>query len=67
MINISQAEAKYLRNNGRAHDIHMSSQNKKGRGKKYYLTESYKSLKLLNDYRNKRIIETHEVENKKKK
>lgn len=67
MVKISQAEAQYLRANGRSEDIHMSSHDKKGHAKKYYATESRKSMKLLNDFRESRVIETFESENKKKR
>ena len=60
MISISAEEAKMLREHGRGEDVHMSSRNKKSRGKRYFLTTSYKSMKLLNDYRSKRTIEVHE-------
>ena len=49
-----------FRSAGRGEDVHMSSRSKKSRGKRYFLTESYKSMKLLNDYRNTRISEVHE-------
>ena len=49
-----------LRENGRGHDVHMSSRNKKSRGKRYFLTTSFKSMKLLNEYRDSRTIEIHE-------
>lgn len=51
MEKISRAEAEYLRQNGRAVDVHTSSKNHKGKSKKYYVTTSYKSLKLLREYR----------------
>ena len=60
MIVISKEEAHMLRDAGRGSDVHMSSRSKKSRGKRYFLTESYKSMKLLNDYRNERTIEVHE-------
>ena len=60
MIVISKEEAHMLRDAGRDNDVHMSSRSKKSRGKRYFLTESYKSMKLLNDYRSERTIEVHE-------
>lgn len=60
MISITGEEAKMLRENGRGHDVHMSSRNKKSRGKRYFLTTSFKSMKLLNEYRDSRTIEIHE-------
>lgn len=60
MIDITSAEANYLRENGRGNDVHMSSRNKSSHGKKYFATTDYKTLRLLNEYRNTRIIETHD-------
>lgn len=60
MIIISKDEAYYLRDHGRDNDIHMSSRDKKSRGKRYYATESFKTMKLLDRYRQKKIVETHE-------
>lgn len=59
MIEITQDEAKMLRENGRSEDVHMSSRTKKSRGKRYFMTESFKSKNILNDYRNIKITETH--------
>lgn len=58
LIKISADEAKYLREHGRSGDVHMSSQTKKSRGKRYYATESFKAMKLIAEYRNQRLIET---------
>ena len=60
MITITKAEAAYLRDNGRSIDVHMSSRSKNSNGKRYFLTTSYKSMKLLNEYRNSRLIESHD-------
>ena len=60
MIDITSAEAAYLRKNGRGHDVHMSSRGKCSRGKKYFATTDYKTMCLLNEYRNTRIMETHD-------
>ena len=54
MIKISKEEAEYLRSKKRGFDVHMSSKTHKGRAKRYYLTESYKSLEILNKYRKER-------------
>lgn len=51
MIPINKREAEYVRRHGREKDVHMSSMCKKSRGKRYWLTESPKSMKLLEDYR----------------
>lgn len=60
MIIISKDEASYLRDHGRAEDVHMSSRDKKARGKRYYATESFKTMKLVQKYRASRIIETYD-------
>lgn len=59
MIAITKDEAFYIRSKGRASDVHMSSRDKKARGKRYYLTESFKSMKLLDEYRKSYLLETH--------
>lgn len=59
MVEITQDEAIMLRESGRSDDVHMSSRTKKSRGKKYFMTESYKSIKLLNEYRKNKITEIH--------
>lgn len=51
LIDITADEANMLRKKGRGLDVHMSSRSKKSRGKRYFLTESFKSLKILSDYR----------------
>ena len=51
MEKITREEAEYLRSKGRDADIHMSSRTKSSRGKRFYLTLSPKSGKLLRDYR----------------
>lgn len=52
MIKISKNEAEYLKSKNRGMDIHISSKSHKGKAKRYYLTESRKSLEMLNRYRN---------------
>ena len=59
MVEITQDEAKMLRDNGRYEDVHMSSRTKKSRGKRYFMTESFKSKNILNEYRNLKITETY--------
>jgi len=59
MVEITQDEAKMLRDNGRSEDVHMSSRTKKSRGKRYFMTESFKSKNILNEYRNLKITETY--------
>ena len=61
LIDISANEAKILRKKGRGCDVHMSSRSKGSRGKRYFLTESFKSMKILNEYRNSRIISSGDV------
>lgn len=58
LISISQEEAKYLREHGRSHDIHLSSATHKGHAKRNWLTTSYKSMMLLEEYRNKKHVTT---------
>lgn len=60
MIAINKEEAAYLRKNKRDADVHMSSRTKKSRGKRYFMTESFKSLKLLNDYRNSQLVTSYD-------
>ena len=55
MISISRAEADFLRDNQRGHDVHVVNRDHKSRGKRYYLTTSPKSMKLLNDYRDGKL------------
>lgn len=59
MLDITKEEAEYLAANGRSHDIHMSSRSHKGHCKKRFVTESCKTMELLNAYRNARISEVH--------
>lgn len=56
MIKISQNEAKFLRENGRGFDVHVSSKTHKSRAKRYYLTESKGSLKMLAQYRKQTAV-----------
>lgn len=56
MIQISKQEAFYLREKGRDKDIIVSSKTHHGKAKRYYLTESKASLKLLNKYRENGIL-----------
>ena len=60
MIDISADEARMLRENGRGADVHMSGSTHKSRLKSYFLTTSPKSMKLLNEYRKKQLVETHD-------
>ncbi len=45
-----------LRLMGRGDDVHMSSKEHKSRGKRYYATESPKTLKLLDEYRERTLL-----------
>ena len=56
LIQISKDEAEYLRSNGLWYDVHMSSRNKKSKGKRYYMTTSPKASKLLDKYRSTSIV-----------
>jgi hypothetical protein len=60
LIKISKDEATYLREHGRGKDIHLSSATHKARAVRYYLTQSFKSMKLLNSYRASKIISTYD-------
>ena len=60
MVQISKEEAFMLRKAGRGDDVHMSSCCKKARGKRYYATESFKTMKLLDKHRHANIIETYD-------
>ena len=60
MIDITRSEAIMLRKAGRGHDVHMSSRQHKSRSKTYFLTNSTKSMKLLNEYRKVHTLEVHD-------
>ena len=62
MVNITQAEAFFLRASGRGEDVHVSSRTHKSRSKRYFATESYKTMTLLNKYRRQHVTEVHEAE-----
>lgn len=49
-----------LRKAGRAEDVHMSSRDKKSRGKRYFATESFKTLKLLDKFRMSQVVRTYD-------
>lgn len=55
MLKISRNEAFMLRENGRGRDVHVTNRTHK---KVYYVTESEKSMKILNRYRDRT---THSV------
>ena len=48
---------KYLISNGRINDIHMSNRTHKAKAKTRFVTESPKTMKLLNEYRSSHISE----------
>ena len=58
MIKISADEAKFLRSKNRGHDVHMSSATHHAKAKRYYLTTSPKSVRLLDEYRNSKTVTT---------
>ena len=60
LIDITRDEADMLRENGRGKDVHMSNQKHKSRGKSYFVTTSFKTMKLLEKYRNDHIREVHD-------
>lgn len=59
MILITKKEAYYLRDKGRGKDIVVSSKTHHGKAKRYYLTESKKSLDLVQKYRENNLLETN--------
>lgn len=58
MINITKAEMEYMQTKGCkfGEQLHHSW----SRHHKYYLTEAPKLLNTLNNYRRKRLVESHE-------
>ncbi len=56
MVKINQHEAFYLRDMGLGKDVHMSSKTHKGRAKRYFATESPKTMKALKKYRQDIIV-----------
>ncbi len=58
MIKVSQEEAAYLRQNGRSHDIHMSSATHKSKRKRYYATTSPKTMMFLEKFWADKTFET---------
>ena len=67
MIQITQNEADYLRKKKFGYLIHISSATHKGRAKRYYLTEDYRGLKALKEFREKQISATITKDNFRKK
>ena len=55
MIPITRKEAFMLREVGRGVDVHISSKSKKSRAKRYWATESFKTMGVLNKYREDRL------------
>lgn len=51
MVNISQKEAEYLRNHGRAFDVRVRNKHHKSKAKSYFLVEHVRSVEMLNRYR----------------
>lgn len=51
MVNITQKEAEYLRNNGRAFDVLVCNKQHKGKAKSYFLITHVRSVEMLNAYR----------------
>ncbi len=60
MIDISRAEADYLRKSGRGNDVHMANQRHKSHAKKYFVTTSPKTMRLLEDYRKQHTLEVYD-------
>lgn len=59
MIRISKDEAAMLRKAGRGEDVHMSSRDKKSNGKRYFATQSYKTMKLIEKYRTDQVCDLY--------
>ena len=53
MISINAKEAEYLRSKGRGYDVKTANKSHKSRSKKYFMTTNFKSVELLNNYRNR--------------
>lgn len=60
MVTINHDEAAYLRQNGRANDVHMANASHKSRHKSYCATESPKTMKLLHQYRDNSIVYSYD-------
>lgn len=56
MIKINKNEAMYLRSMGRGKDITVVNVTHRSKAKRWYLTESPKSMDLLKEYRNNAIL-----------
>lgn len=56
MVRINKNEALYLRSKGRGSDITVINTTHHAKAKKWYLAESPKSMKLLEEYRNGIIL-----------
>jgi len=59
LIKITQDEADHMRSKQFDGLIHISSATHKGRAKRYYMTEDKKGLRVLKDYREKRVTTTY--------
>lgn len=60
LIKISANEAKYIRDHGQGHCVHMSSKTHKSSGKRYWMTSSPRAMKLLKEYKERELIEVHD-------
>ena len=60
LITINADEAAYLRNNGRSCDIHVANVCHKSRHKSYCVTESPKTMRLIEKYRKDRIVYSYD-------
>lgn len=56
MIKINKKEAMYLRSKGRGNDITVVNVTHHSKAKRWYLTESLRSMELLEEYRNNIIL-----------
>lgn len=60
MIDITKDEMEYLVSKGRLNDIHLASATHKSGYKTRFVTESPKTLKLLEEYRKNQIVMTYD-------
>ncbi len=67
MISITKQEAAYMRSKKMGYLVHISSATHKGRAKRYYLTETPQSLKMIERYRKDRVTYSYGEEVKKRR
>jgi len=60
LIDITKKEMEYLVKNGRGYDVHLASATHKSGYKTRFVTESPKTMKLLEEYRKNQIISSYD-------